>query len=150
VESAAHIRQRLVHASAGQPSGIFSAGAIKAIVEYASSVPRDLNMVCTDLLRTGFAQWENPISAKTAQSVIAEFTGSAPSRRLPLAWAGAIAACALLGWVSLSPILTSDEVGTMPSVAAVRQEPSPVPDLPDTTVNKLSMPQNAPEVAAPT
>jgi type II secretory pathway predicted ATPase ExeA len=148
-ESAAYIRQRLADASSGQQADIFSAGAIKAIVKYASGVPRDLNMVCTDVLRAGFAKRENPISAKTAQSVIAEFTGSMPSRRLPLAWAGALAACALIGWVSLSPILTSDRAGTIPAVAAVRQDSSPVPSLPDTTVIKLSMPQQESEVAAP-
>jgi type II secretory pathway predicted ATPase ExeA len=148
-ESAAYIRQRLAYASAGQPAAIFSAGAIKAIVKYASGVPRDLNIVCTDVLRAGFAKRENPISAKTAQSVIAEFTGSMPNRRLPLAWTGALAACALIGWVSLSPILTSDRVGTIPVVAAVRQDLSPVPSLPDTTVTQLSMPQQESEMAAP-
>jgi len=148
-ESAAYIRQRLAYASAGQPADIFSAGAIKAIVKYTAGVPRDLNMVCTDVLRVGFAKRENPISTKTAQSVIAEFTGSMPSRRLPLAWAGALAACALIGWVSWSPILTSDRVGTIPAVAAVRQEPSPVPSLPDTTITQLSMPQQESEMAAP-
>jgi hypothetical protein len=148
-ESAAYIRQRLAYASTGQPADIFSAGAIKAIVKYASGVPRDLNMVCTDVLRAGFAKRENPISTKTAQSVIAEFTGSMPNRCLPLAWAGALAACALIVWVSLSPILTSDRVGTIPAVAAVRQDPSPVPRLPDTTVTQLSMPQQESEMAAP-
>jgi type II secretory pathway predicted ATPase ExeA len=148
-ESAAYIRQRLAYASADQPADIFSAGAIKAIVKYAAGVPRDLNMVCTDVLRAGFAKRENPISAKTAQSVIAEFTGSMPSRRLPLTWAGALAACALIGWVSLSPILTSDRVDAIPAVAAVRQDPSPIPSLPDTTVTQLSMPQQESEMAAP-
>ena len=148
-ESAAYIRQRLAYASAGQQADIFSAGAIKTIVKYASGVPRDLNMVCTDVLRAGFAKRENPISANTAQSVIAEFTSCMPSRRLPLVWAGALAACALVGWVSLWPILTSDRVDAIPAVAAVRQDPAPVPSLPDTTVIKLSMPQYASEVAAP-
>lgn len=149
-EGAAYIRQRLAYASAGPPADIFSAGAIQAIVKYASGVPRDLNMVCTDVLRAGFAKRENPISAQTAQSVIAEFTGRMPSHRLPLAWAGVLAACALIGWVSLSPILTSDRVGVIPAVATVRQDPSPVPSRPDTTVIKLSMPRQASEVAAPT
>ncbi|MDH3604775.1 MAG: DUF4384 domain-containing protein [Candidatus Tectomicrobia bacterium] len=150
-ESAAYIRQRLAHATAGRQADIFSPGAMKAIVKYASGVPRNLNMVCPDVLCCGFTKRENPISAKTAQSVIAEFTDNASSRRLPLTWAGALAACALIGWVGLSlPILTSDGVGAMPTVAAVRQEPSPMPDLPDTTVIKPAMPQNTQEVAAPT
>jgi MSHA biogenesis protein MshM len=149
-ESAAYIRQRLAYASAGQQVDTFSAGAIKAIVKYASGVPRDLNMVCTDVLRAGFAKRENPISTKTAQSVIAEFTGGMPSRRLPLAWAGVLATCALIGWVSLSPILTSDRVDAIPAVAAIRQDPSPMPGLPDATVIKRLMPQQESEVAAPT
>ena len=149
MESVAYIRQRLAYASVGQLADIFSVGAIKAIVKYAAGVPRDLNMVCTDVFRAGFAKQENPISTKTAQSVIAEFTGSMPNRRLPLAWAGALAACALIGWVSLSPLLTSDRVGTIPAVAAVRQDPSAIPSLPDTTVTQLSMPQQESEMAAP-
>jgi type II secretory pathway predicted ATPase ExeA len=148
-ESTAYIRQHLARASSSQLADLFSTGAIKAIVKYAAGVPRDLHMVCTDVLRAGFSQRENPITGKTAQRVIAEFTSSMPSRRLPLAWAGALAACALIGWVSLSPTFTSDRVGAIPAVAAVRQEPSLVPDVPDTTVIKVSMPQNAPEVASP-
>jgi hypothetical protein len=150
-ESEAYILACLAHASAGHQADVFSAGAMKAMVKYALGTPRALNMVCTDVLRSGFANRERPISAKTARSVVAEVTGRAPRRQLSLTWLGALAACALMSWVSLClPISRSDGVGAMPAVAAVRHSSLPMPDLPDTTVGPLSMPQHVPEVAAPT
>jgi len=149
-ESEAYILAYLAHASVGQQADILSTGAMKAIVKYALGTPRALNMVCTDVLRAGFSKQERPITTKTAQSVIAEFNDLAPRRRFSLTWAGALAACAVIGWVSLFlPTSKLDEVGSMPAVAAVREAPSPISDPPEMTVSQLSMSQNVPEVTAP-
>jgi type II secretory pathway predicted ATPase ExeA len=149
-ESEAYISAYLARTSIGQQADILSAGAMKAIVKYALGTPRALNMVCTDVLRAGFSKQERPITAKTAQRVIAEFNGLAPKRRFSLTWAGALAAGAIIGWVSLF-LLTSklDRVGSMPTVAAAHEAPSPRLDLPDMTVTQLSMSQHVPEASAP-
>jgi hypothetical protein len=96
-ESLAYIRQRV--AKVALPGGpLFTRGALQAIVRHAQGVPREVNILCTNVLQTGFWTQQQPITADLVQQVIAMSTGS---RSLLLGRLGITAAAGLVLAVGL-------------------------------------------------
>ena len=76
-ESLAYIRQRV--ARVALPGGpLFTPGALQALVRHARGVPRDVNLLCTNVLQAGFWAQQQPITADLVQQVITTPTGSRP------------------------------------------------------------------------
>jgi general secretion pathway protein A len=91
-ESLLYIRQRVVKVAL--PGGpLFTQDALHAIVRHTRGVPRDLNLVCTDVLQAGYWEQQQPITAALVQQVTAAPTGSTP---LPLGWLGLAAVAGLV------------------------------------------------------
>src|SRR5215831_12185424 len=65
-ESLAYIRQRV--ARMALPGGpLFTPGALQALVRHARGVPRDMNLLCTNVLQAGFWAQQQPITADLVQ-----------------------------------------------------------------------------------
>lgn len=78
-ESVAYLQQRL--AAAAQPGHpVFTRGALKRLARAAHGIPQCLHVLGTQALLTGYAVRQQPITARLAQTVIAECqeTPSAP------------------------------------------------------------------------
>lgn len=71
-ESIAYMQHRLVKAHAGK-GPLFTKRALRCIVRCAGGIPRDLNMLCVDVLHAGLSSREKPISAATAKQAIGDF-----------------------------------------------------------------------------
>jgi general secretion pathway protein A len=100
-ESLAYIRQRV--AKVARPGGpLFTPGALQAMVRHARGVPRDLNLLCTNVLQAGFQAQQQPITADLVQQVMAASTGSRPFPlgRLALSAAAGLVLVAGLLWVA--------------------------------------------------
>lgn len=100
-ESLAYIRQRV--AKVALPGGpIFTQGALQAIVRHAHGVPRDVNLLCTNVLQAGFWAQQQPITADLVHQVIAAAPGSRPFplRRLGLTAAASLVLAVGLLWVA--------------------------------------------------
>jgi general secretion pathway protein A len=101
VESLAYIRQRV--AKVALPGGpLFTPGALQAIVRHAQGVPREVNLLCTNVLQAGFWAQQQPITADLVQQVIATPTDSRPFPlgRLGLTAAAGLALAVGLVWVA--------------------------------------------------
>jgi general secretion pathway protein A len=100
-ESLAYIRQRV--AKVALPGGpLFTQGALQAIVRHAHGVPRDVNLLCANVLQAGFWAQQQPITADLVQQVIAASTASRafPLGRLGFAAAAGLVLTAGLLWVA--------------------------------------------------
>jgi general secretion pathway protein A len=76
-ESLAYIRQRV--AKVALPGGpLFTQDALQAMVRYARGVPRDVNLLCTNVLQAGYWAQQQPITADLVQQVMTAPTGSKP------------------------------------------------------------------------
>jgi type II secretory pathway predicted ATPase ExeA len=73
-ESLDYIRHRLLQVGTCADS-VFTAEAMGEIARYARGNPRILNVLCTNLLITGFLAEQKPIPATTARDVIAAYRG---------------------------------------------------------------------------
>ena len=74
-ESLEYIKHRLRRAGSNH-SSIFTKGALKNIIDKANGIPRMINILCDNALITGFGYQQNPVSAKIAKEVIADFSGA--------------------------------------------------------------------------
>ena len=100
-ESLAYIRQRV--AKVALPGGpIFTQGALQAIVHHAHGVPHDVNLLCTNVLQTGFWAQQQPITTDLVHQVAAAPMGSRPFplRRLGLAAAAGLVFTVGLLWLA--------------------------------------------------
>ena len=100
-ESLAYIRQRV--AKVALPGGpIFTQGALQAIVHHAHGVPHDVNLLCTNVLQTGFWAQQQPITTDLVHQVAAAPMGSRsfPLRRLGLAAAAGLVLTVGLLWLA--------------------------------------------------
>ena len=70
-ESVEYIEHRLAKVALDQEP-IFTPKALQHIVAHAGGVPRLLNILCDNVLISGFADQERPISAKLAKEVLAD------------------------------------------------------------------------------
>jgi len=93
-ESRTYIKSRLRQAAATD-GAIFSAGTLTAIAKHAQGIPRNLNILCTDVLTSGFQHHKRPIPTRIARQVITEFENNSAYRSTRLRWPSAVAAVLL-------------------------------------------------------
>lgn len=77
-ESLAYIQHRLANASI-QKTPVFTRTALTRIVKRAQGSPRVLNTLCAKALIAGLSSRQNPISAKIARRVLADFSQKSTS-----------------------------------------------------------------------
>jgi type II secretory pathway predicted ATPase ExeA/nitrate/nitrite transporter NarK len=100
-ESLAYIRQRV--AKVALPGGpLFTPGALQAMVRHTHGVPRDVNLLCTNVLQAGFWVHQQPITADLVQQVRAASRGARlfSLGRLGLAAAAGVVLTAGLLWLA--------------------------------------------------
>jgi general secretion pathway protein A len=118
-ESLAYIRQRV--AKVALPGGpLFTQDALQAIVRHAQGVPRDVNLLCTNVLQAGFWAQQQPITVDLVQQVIAASTGPRPS---PLGRLGFTAAAGLVlaaGLLWVAPFSSGPQATRSNSAARAR------------------------------
>src|SRR5919202_227053 len=91
-ERVAYIRQRV--AKVALPGGpLFTPEALTTLVRHTGGVPRDVNLLCANVLQAGFQAQQQPITADLVQQVSATCTGSKP---FPLGWRGLAAAAGVV------------------------------------------------------
>jgi general secretion pathway protein A len=145
-ESLAYIRQRV--AKVALPGGpIFTQGALQAIVRHAHGVPRDVNLLCTNVLQAGFWAQQQPITADLVHQVIAASTGS---RRFPLGRLGLIAAAGLVlavGLLWVAPFSSGPQATRSNPAARARSwiEASRPTSVPLLVPPRLPPPESAPQ-----
>ena len=79
-ESLAYMRHRLLQAGAAADS-IFTAAAMQKVARYARGNPRVINVLCTNLLITGFLAQQKRIPASMARDVIVAYRARHASRQ---------------------------------------------------------------------
>jgi len=145
-ESLTYIRQRV--AKVALPGGpIFTQEALQAIVRHAHGVPRDVNLLCTNVLLAGFWAQQQPITATLVQQVIAASRGSRlfPLGRLGLAAVAGLGLTAALLW---GASFSAGPQGSRNSSAARAhpslQAPPELPSAPPLVAPPLPPPEPAP------
>jgi general secretion pathway protein A len=148
-ESLAYIRQRV--AKVALPGGpIFTQDALQAMVRHARGVPRDVNVLCTNVLQAGFWAQQQPITADLVQQVMAAPTGS---RSFPLQRLGLTAAAGLLlvaGLLWLAPFSSGPQAPhSNPAVHTPASSETPQPtSVPPLVAPRLQQPEPAPQASA--
>ena len=145
-ESLAYIRQRVAQvALPGEP--IFTQQALQAIVRHAHGVPRDVNLLCTNVLLAGFWAQQQPITEALVQQSIAASRGP---RLFPLGRLG-LAAVAVLGLIAVllwgAPFSTRPQASRNSSTAPAHPSPQaqPPPSAPQLVAPRLPQPEPAPQ-----
>ena len=144
-DSIKYIESRLIKASK-QEKSVISKRAIKEIAKHSKGIPRNLDTISTDVLIYGYQSQKNPISARIARRVIADFAGRRTSAFLRFAWLGMVGMI-LLG--SLAGVFLRDHWPLWSAkMFAVTRPEQPVP----TSVEKRAVAEEAIVVppAAPT
>jgi len=119
-ESLAYIRHRLQQAGAGDGT-VFAPEAVQQVARHARGNPRVMNVLCTNMLLTGFTAQQKPIATHIAKDVITAY--SPKSSRLRW-WCGVTAAASIFAVAGM--------VGQFPSTSRIVTEPSPRGFLPTT------------------
>jgi general secretion pathway protein A len=154
-ESLMYIRQRV--AKVALPGGpLFTQDALQAMVRHTRGVPRDLNLLCTNVLQAGYWEQQQPITADLVQQVLATTPGSTPLplRRLGLAAAAGLVLVAGLVFVAGLLRVTPFSAGSQATRrSAVTQAPpkseAPKPTNPLLPVAPpLQQPEPAPQTRA--
>ena len=146
-ESLSYIRHRLQQAGAREGT-VFAPGAMRHVARHARGNPRVLDMLCTNMLLTGFTARQKPIAAHIAKDVITIYrTKSFLSRW----WCSVTAAAGILAVAGM--------VGLFPSISRMVTEQSPRGFLPlargplaDSSVETVQQPAQAgssPSVSPP-
>ncbi len=99
-ESLAYIQHRLAK-SGVKLETVFESKAVNLIIRTAEGVPRRLNILCDNVLLTGFGYSQKPIPVKTVKEVIADIEGeySDGIRKWALASIAALLAIVTIPWV---------------------------------------------------
>ena len=79
-ESLDYIRHRLQQAGAGE-STVFTPEAVRHVARHARGNPRVMNMLCTNMLLTGFDARQKPIAVHIAKDVITAYEPKNSKRR---------------------------------------------------------------------
>jgi general secretion pathway protein A len=117
-ESLAYIRHRLQQAGAGEGT-VFAPGAMRHVARHARGNPRVMDMLCTNMLLTGFTAQQKPIAAHIAKGVVTTYRIKSSHPRW---WCGVTAAASILAVVGM--------VGLFPSPSRMVTEQSPLGFLP--------------------
>ncbi len=99
----AYIQHRVTQAG-GNYNALFTAAALKRIVKHARGNPRSANMLCDNVLLSGFGAQQRPVSRRLVREVISDLDGK-KSRRVWLRWAPAAAAFLLVAGALAFPWL---------------------------------------------
>jgi general secretion pathway protein A len=67
--------QRRVRKAGGHSNAIFTKAALNAIVRKARGIPRVINILCDNILITGFGYQQKPVSTKVVKEVISDLDG---------------------------------------------------------------------------
>ena len=112
-ESLAYMRHRLLQAGAAADS-IFTAAAMQKVARYARGNPRVINVLCTNLLITGFLAQQKRIPASMARDVIVAYRARHASRqwRRAVAYAaGMLLVAGLAGTFQYERLVVSEHGG---------------------------------------
>jgi general secretion pathway protein A len=71
-ETAAYIAGR-IEIAGGHPSRIFSRQAVMTIYDHSRGIPRTISVICDNALATGYAEEQQPITAKVIDEVCRDF-----------------------------------------------------------------------------
>lgn len=104
-ESLAYIRHRLQQAGAGEGT-VFAPGAIRHVARHAHGNPRVMDMLCTNMLLTGFTARQKPIAAHIAKDVITTYRTKSPRSRWRCGVTAAASILAVAGMVGLFPSIS--------------------------------------------
>ena len=102
-ESLDYIRYRLQQAGAGDGT-IFAPAAVQHVARHARGNPRVMNMLCTNMLLTGFDTRQKPIAAHIAKDVITAYNPKNSNLRWWYGVTAAASALAIVGIVGLAPV----------------------------------------------
>ena len=102
-ESLDYIRQRLQQAGAGD-GPIFAPGAVRHVARHARGNPRVMNMLCTNMLLTGFDARQKPIASHIAKDVITAYNPKNSNLRWWRGVTAAVSVFAVAGLVGLFPV----------------------------------------------
>jgi hypothetical protein len=143
-ERGAYIRQRV--ARVALPGGpIFTPAALTTLVCHASGVPREVNLLCANVLQAGFQAQQQPITPALVRQVVAASTGAPPvplGRRLA-AVGGLVLVVGLLWGTSVhmgSPTPPHSPVAPLP------QREAPPASTPPMGALNLPSPEPVPQV----
>ena len=117
-ESLAYIRHRLQHAGAREGT-VFAPGAMRHVARHARGNPRVMDLLCTNMLLTGFTARQKPIAAHIGKDVVTTYRAKSSHARW---WCGVTAAASILAVVGI--------VGLFPSTFRMVTEQSPRGFLP--------------------
>ena len=117
-ESLAYIRHRLQQAGAREGT-VFVPGAMRHVARQARGNPRIMDLLCTNMLLTGFTARQKPIAAPMAKDVVTTYRAKSSHARW---WGGVTAAASILAVVGI--------VGLFPSISRMVTEQSPRGFLP--------------------
>ena len=112
-ESLAYIRHRLLQAGAAADT-VFTAEAMQKVARYARGNPRVMNILCTNLLITGFLAQQKRIPASMARDVIAAYRtrNISPQWRRGVAYAaGVLVVAGLAGAFQYERLVVSEPGG---------------------------------------
>ena len=142
-ESIKYIETRLIKASK-QEKSVISKKAIREIAKHAKGIPRNLDTISTDVLIYGYQSQKNPISARLARRVVADFVGRRTPAFLRFAWLGMVGIILL---VSLAGMFLRDywrPLSTKMFAVTLPEPPRPAP------VETPAVAADAPAVSAAT
>jgi general secretion pathway protein A len=129
-ESLAYIHHRLMRASSFH-NPVFTARALKLIVEHAHGIPRTMNILCDNALVTAYGYQRKPVDHTIVKEVLADFRAGQTRNGFDwtIFWLLVLAGClAAAFFVSMS--LTSSRLnsaGGKPSPGASLGRPLPQP-----------------------
>jgi hypothetical protein len=133
------------------PGGpLFTQGALQAIVRHAHGVPRDVNLLCTNVLQAGFWAQQQPITADLVQQVIAASTASRPFPLGRLGFAAAAGLVLAVGLLWVAPFSSGPQATRSHPPARVRSwiEVRRPTNVPLVVAPPLQQPDPAPQTRA--
>ena len=101
-ESVAYIRHRLQQAGAGA-SPVFTGEAMRHVARRARGNPRVMNVLCTNMLITGFEARQKPIAARMARNVTMAYRATRSHTRWGRGVTVAVGLLVVAGMVGLFP-----------------------------------------------
>jgi general secretion pathway protein A len=140
-ESLAYIQHRLMRGSSFH-NQVFTKGALNRIVDETKGFPRLINILCDNVLITGFGLQRNPATEKIVKEVISDFRGRKPRGIFRRVWPAAAIVCAgvILSAVFLSRSIENRTGGETLRLSGKQEVVAPVP----APALDLSVPQALP------
>jgi general secretion pathway protein A len=146
-ESLEYLQFRLKMAG-GNPGSIFSASALKKIINKAQGIPRTLNILSDNALVTGFGYQQKPVTAKIVREIIRDLDGIEKSSFVRRWVPGALILSLLLliigfGWSYRTTL--SHKIGILFSFSQDEPAQPKLPEVNTKTLPKVKVQQTLPE-----